>query len=448
MAGLGPGFAGLLSNNVLLQILLYNVAGQLVGAALTPYATALSQELLRERPVVALTPAELAGLVIRSELSEDAAAGEAAMTGVNAERFHLLTRLAGQAPGPMDLAVGLRRKLIDPATFLRGIEQGNLRNEWADLVRELAVQQPSPVAMLEAYLEGQLSEGEARDRYQQLGGDPAYFDILYNTQGQAPTPVQALDMLNRGLIPEGGEGPGVTSYRQAFLEGPWRNKWLGPFLGLRHYLPPPRTVTAMYREGSYTREQAAARYKANGLTDEDTAAYLASGSSQATTTTKELGQATITALYRDRIITRDQAAGFIGALGYSSEEATYILEVEDLRLVQRFLESAVGRVHSLYVGHRISQEVASSTLAQLGVDAGGIPDLLKLWGYERAANVKLLTPADIANARKKKLLDDADAMAELEAMGYLPHDAWTYLAVRIDGWAAPEPPRGGGITGG
>lgn len=448
MAGLGAGFGGLLGNNVLQQLFLYNVGGQLIGAALTPYTAALQQELLRERPVIPLSPPEAATAVIRNVLSEEAAAAEAAMAGINTERFHQLTLLAGQAPGPADLAVALRRKIIDPATYDRGIRQGNLRDEWADTMRRLAVMQPSPTDMLEALLEGQLDRATAEELYQQLGGDPAFFDIEYNTRGQAPTPTQALDMLNRGLIGESGSGPAATSYEQAFLEGPWRNKWLEPFLGLRHYLPPPRTVTAMYREGSYTREQAAARYRANGLTDEDITAYLASGSAQSTAGAKDLGQATITALYRDRIVSRPQAATFLEGLNYTPDEADYILQVEDLRLVQRYLESAIGRIHSLYVGHKLDRAHAQTTLAQLGVDAGNIPDLLTLWSYEREANVKLLTPADIASARKKELLSDQEAMDDLQALGYLPYDAWLYLAVRVEGWTAPKPPRTATALGG
>jgi hypothetical protein len=55
-------------------------------------------------------------------------------------------------------------------------------------------------------------------------------------------------MANRGIIPWSGSGPRSTSFEQAFLEGPWRNKWLGPFRKAAEYFPPPRTITAMYNE--------------------------------------------------------------------------------------------------------------------------------------------------------------------------------------------------------
>jgi hypothetical protein len=250
-------------------------------------------------------------------MDQGSAAREAAFAGVNADRFAVLAQLAGNAPDPTSLAVGLRRKLIDAATYDRGIRQGRLRDEWADLVRELAVVQPAPGAMLAAFLEGQIPEAEARDRYAQLGGDPAYFDILYNTEGQAPTPTQALELANRGIIPWGGSGPGVVSFEQAFLEGPWRNKWQASFRELGAYLPPPRTVTAMLREGALTPAQATTLLEKQGLTPELAAAYLSGAHHQGTAKTKELAESTVLDLYRDQLISRDQVLTFLGALGWA-----------------------------------------------------------------------------------------------------------------------------------
>lgn len=442
MAGLGAGFAGLLGNNVLQQVFLYTVGGQIIGAGLAPYMTQLQQLSFQFDPAVALTPAELAEAVLRTAMNHDDAVSEAAMSGLNSYRFGILEKLAGNAPAPQELAAALRRKLIDRARYDLGIAQGRTRNEWGELYTQLAVAQPSPEAMLQAYLEGQIGEAEARQRFAQLGGDPAYFDILFHTQGQAPSPPEALELANRGIIPWDGSGPDVTSYEQAFLEGPWRNKWLRPFRALGEYLPPPRTVTAMLRAGSLSVERGSELLRKQGLAPDLVAAYVADATAQSTSSTKDLGQSLVTTLYRDRLVSRDQAAGFLQALGYDATAANYILEVEDLRVVQSFMSSAVSRVHTLYVGHKISQATASSTLAEVGVPAAGIPDLIDLWSSERDANVRSLTPAEVAAAFKKTLISQADAMTYLGQLGYLPHDAWLYLAIHATVAANSEPPRG------
>lgn len=439
------GLSGLLGNVALQNILLYNTVGQLIGAGLGPYLQALQNEVNQASPLVPLSPADAALAVIRNILPADQAAAEARFAGIDADRFAQLVLLTGDAPAPEALAVGLRRKLIDAATYDRGIRQGRLRDEWADLVRELAIQQPPPGAMLDAYLEGQLPEADARARYAELGGDPDYFDILYNTQGQAPTPAQALELLNRGIIAERGQGPTATSYEQAFLEGPWRNKWLGPFLALREYIPPPRTVTAMLREGALTDAQATKYLMDSGLTADLAAAYLHAASRTKTATARQLTQSTVETLYHDRLVTRDQAKGFLEALGYAPDEAELILEAQDLALIQRALTAAQGRIHTLYVGHKTDRATAQGALVQLGIEATAADELLTVWDHERSANLRRLTPAEVASAFTKDLLDQPTAIAYLEAEGMTPYDAWLFLSIH-HGSALPDQPPAGSLT--
>lgn len=435
-----PGLAGILGNPMLEQLLLYNVVGQLIGAALGPYLVALTNEVNQATPLVPLSPADMAEAVLRNIVTEAEGASEARFAGVNAERFHQLTLLAGNAPDPTSLAVALRRGLISQDRYLTGIRQGRLRDEWAPLVRELAVQQPSPTAMLQAYLEGQVGEGEARAKYAQLGGDPAYFDILFDSQGQAPTPVQAAEMANRGAIPWTGSGAGVVSFEQAFLEGPWRNKWLAPFRTISRYLPPPRTVTAMHKEGALTDAEAARLLEDQGLTPQLAQAYLHSASRQRTAPSRDLAQSTILELYRDKIIPRPEALAFLQALGYAPDEAEFVVEVEDVRLAAKYTTAAVSRIHSLYTGHKLDQAQAAGALSDLGVDATDATDLLAIWTHERAAVVKHLTAAEIGNALHLALVDQAAAQQLLEAQGYTPHDAWLYLSVHAKARLPAEPP--------
>lgn len=440
MAGLGSLLSGI-QRNTLFQIAEYQVAGAVLGGLLEPEADALRQTVYDANPLAILSPEVAAEAVLRNVWPADRAAAEAQRSGINRERFDVLARLAGNAPDPTSLAVALRRKLISSDRYLDGIRQGRLRDEWAGLVQQLAVQQPSPEAILQAYLEGQVTEGVARADYAKLGGDPDYFDILYHSQGQAPSPVQAADMANRGIIGWKGTGPDAVSFEQAFLEGPWRNKWLGPFREAAQYFPPPRTITAMYREGSLTRAQAMHYLQAQGLTAELAAAYLKSGSATKTAATKDLARSTVETLYRDRLISLDQATGFLEGLGYDTEEAGFILAIQDVAVVQRYLAAAVGRIHTLYVGHKITRAVATSTLARLDLGSSQVADLVGIWDFERAATVKALTPSEIAQGYKLELITLDDAQARLEELGYQPHDAWLYLSIHLKGpvGTAPDP---------
>lgn len=440
MAGLGGAFSGLLGNAFLQQLVLYNLVGQIVGAAIEPFMLAVQQDALAAFPNAILSPQELAVALLRGALSHDAASAEAKLSGVNQTRFDVLALIAGNAPGPGDLVVALRRGIIDQPTYDRGIAQGNLRNEWGPVMQKLGVIQPSPQMMLEAELEGQLTHAEALQRYTALGGDPSYYDIMFNTQGQAPTPTQALELANRGIIPWTGQGPTATSYEQAFLEGPWRNKWEVPFKALAEYLPPPRTVVAMLRAGSITVAQATTWLKHQGLSDTAVSAYVADASQQKLQGTKDLTQTTIIDLYLDRLIPKTQAATDLVNLGYTTAEANYILAVADARITQRFLGSAVGRIHSRYVAWRIDKPTAQSALQGLNVDSTGISDLLGLWDIERTANTPQLSAAQIAKAYKNNILDRPTTYARLEQLGYSKQEAWLYVSQYLDAKDQAGPP--------
>ena len=431
------GFGAL--NSFAQQVFLYNAAGAIIGAALAPFGEAVRAAAFEVNPTVPLSPSQAAEAVLRNVMPADQAAGEARRGGLSGDRFAVLAQLAGNAPDPTSLAVALRRGLIDQGTYLRGIRQGRLRDEWADLVRELAVQQPSPTAILDAYLEGQVDEGTARGLWAKLGGDPDYFDILYNTQGQAPSPVQAADMANRGIIPWDGEGPDSISFRQAFLEGPWRNKWLAPMRKAAAYLPPPRTITAMYNEGTLSKSEAVDLLVQQGLTPKLAAAYVASGSSQKTQASRDLSVSTITTLYRDQLVSNGTALAMLESLGYDASEAGFVLAVEDLRRAQRYVETAVGRVHTLYTGHKVDRATAQAALTRLDVPVGNIDGLLTTWDVERDANIQQLTAAQVASAWQLGLMSQPQAQAELIDKGYQPHDAWLYLSVHNKGPLPNEP---------
>lgn len=485
MAGLGDLFG---KGSIAEQIFVWGVLNQVVGALASPYFLELTQFVNEHHPIVELTPpqlaelvvremmtpgdgkaeaaragingdrfdklvqvtkpyispADLAQLVVRNFITPADAAQEAAKSGVDADRLNLLTLIAADAPGPGDLAVALRRKLIPEAgvgagniSFDQGIREGRLGDKWAPVIKALAVQWPSPTDALNAELEGQLSHAEALAEYERLGGDPQFYTWLFNSRGNAPTPNEALEMLNRGVIPERGAGPASISYEQAFLEGPWRNKWLTPFLALRTYVTPPRSVVAMVRNGSLTDAKAAAELAKSGLDAELIAAYIAEGHQVAATTDKALTQTAVLELYTARVISAADAHGLLVALNYAPDNATYLIELADLRRSIAAVNTAVSRVHTLYVSHKINREAALGVLTSLKVPGDQVKEIIATWDLEESVNVRQLTEAQIVNAWDKEIISDGEAIAELTTIGYTARDATILLKIKNGDKAPP-----------
>ena len=427
-------------------IAVWGILNQLIQALLGPFFQDITEKVNNSNPVFPLSPADAAEAWVRNFLTPDQATAEARLSGIDAARFRTMKELAGDAPGPEQLAEMLRRKLItadgkgpDSTSFEQGIAEGRLADKWSEPFKGLAQIWPTPNDALDALLEGQVDEPTAKDLYVKLGGDLEFFDWLFNTRGNAPTPMEALEMVNRGIIPETGTGPDSVSYEQAFLEGPWRNKWLAPFRALGHYVPPPRTVTALLRTGSLTDAQAQRFFQDTGMSAELAAAYVHNAKGEKLAGSKQLAEGNVATLYESHAIDAAKATTMLEALGYGPDEAAFILELSDLSRELRVVNSGVTRTGTLYVNHKITRQGALAALETLDIRAGQAQLLLSDWDVQRAVNVRQLTPAQILKAVKLGNLTDDEGRAELQAIGYTARDA-QLLIWNEEGTTGQTPP--------
>lgn len=370
-----------------------------------------------------LSVADAALAVLRGSIDMGRAEDVARLNGVDTDDLTVIIDNTGEPPAVEELLGLWRRGAIDDATLERGIRQSRLRDEWIPTVKQLGVIPPSPGEALDALLKGQTDEGTARSRYTQAGGDPSWFQTAYATAGSSPTPDQLGVLANRGIIPWDGLGQQVTSFAQGFHEGQWRNKWEAVYRELAVYLPPPRTVTAMLNEGSLTRPEAIDLLQKQGLSAKLAEAYVSSGSSQKTAKHKELAVGEVTQLYADKAIDEATATGMLKLLGYDQDEAGFILELSGLQRLRKFLEAAIGTVHTEYTNHTIDRATAGGQLDSLQIPSAQRDDLLALWDGERRIRSKRLTQAEIRSAFKKGIIDEAKALEKLEGLGYPADDA-------------------------
>lgn len=433
-----PGLGGIFGRGSIgEQLFVWGLLAKLVGTLTDPGVLELSYLVSENTVNGLLAPADLAELVNRGFIDQGKANSEGAKQNLDEHRMALLTELAGQAPPPEQLAEGVRRGILDwdaakggMPSGRDGIRQGNLRNEWAPLVEALAVQLPSWSDALDALLQGQLGEPEAHAAYLEAGGDPRAFTWLFNTRGAAPSPVEAATMANRGIIPWTGTGPGAISYQQAFLEGPWRNKWEPSMRRLAEYLPPPRTVTALLRAQSITAAEALTLLEKEGLTPELAAAYVKDATRTKAATSKEFSAAQVEGLYGQGLIAKPAAVAMLVKLGMPTTEAELILSSTDLKKSIAATSSAVTRIRMLYLARRIESADAVKDLHTLGVSAVQASELMTVWELERLASVKVLTEAQVVAAWHGQIIDQAEATAELVHQGYTAKDAWILLSTR------------------
>lgn len=422
------------------QLFVWGLLSSVVQALTGPGVNELSYLVNSAITNVPLDPTVGASVVARALTTGDDAKSDAAKAGISDQTFATLVQLAGSAPDLGSVVTAYQRQLIgvgkaqgDDVSLYGALTDSGIRSAWLPIIKDLAVQIPSVAEVMNAWLEGQITEDEARTRYLAAGGDPTWFQASYNANGEAPTPTQALDLLNRGIIPEDGTGPDATSYEQAFLEGPWRNKWLPSFVALRWYYPPPRTVTAMYHGGQLSHDEAASYLAKQGLQPDLITAYLSPTKAASVSAEKVLAKGDILSLYSDKLITRAKALAGLEALKYSAADADELLTLQDFKATKSALTAGVNRVKAQYFAGKLTKADAVKVLESLEVPSASASDIVDDWDLTQSNTVKVLSQTEIVDAWYYSLVDVDEAIAALVQIGYTENDAWIVLSVKNKG---------------
>lgn len=395
-----------------------------------------------------LSPPDAAEAVIRNFL--DAADGQAiaAKNGVDADTFTIMTHLAGDAPGPQQLAEALRRGAIpaagtgpDSTSFAQGIAEGRLADKWAPVIKALAQEWPTPTDALNASVKGVFSAADGQAMYERLGGDPQFYDWLLYSIGNSPTPLEAANMAFRGIIPWQGTGAGVTSYEQAVRESRYRDVWADAYRQLAESIPDPSLVVTWLAHKLITADQATAWLAQNGLDADTSDAYVAEAEYEAISDYRGLTQSAVLDMYTGHIVTHDQAVQLLEVLHVSDQAAELLIDYADMKYAIASINQSVQRIAQLYTGRKISAATASDGLTKLGISPGAVDQIIGDWEVQAAASVKTLTAAEIQDGFLYGALTQDEAMESLEAIGYTPFDSWALLSTIVKAPLPNKPPR-------
>jgi hypothetical protein len=416
--------------------------------------------MIKALSVAVLSGPDAASAVVRNFLSASEGTRIAAASGIDQATFDTLVQLSGDAPGPQQLAEALRRGAIsatgtgpDSTSFPQGIAEGRLANKWAPVIQALALDWPTPVAALSAQLKGAFTGGEGKALYEKLGGDPQFYDWLLFAQGSAPTPNEAAEMARRGIIPQTGTGQDAVTYEQAFLEGPWRNKWSDAFWQASEFIPSAREVITLLKDGAVDKDTAAAWMKRAGADDATTAAFIVEADTALLSDYKGLTTSSVLNMYYQRLISQADATTILLSLHVSEAAAPLMLAYADLQRAIAQQNSAVSRVGSLYAARKITEQTARQSLVTLQVPPDAVTDIMATWQLENSIAVKTLTAAQIVDAWEYGVMSEGEALTELGNIGYTPYDAWVLLSLKAKAplpdkpGPGPAPPQGSVIPG-
>jgi hypothetical protein len=448
VGGGGSATSGLFgSGSVIRQILVWQVLGEILQPLLAPLQQEIANVLWTRFPDVPLSPAEAALGVVKNTIPHADAVADANRSGISGTNFDRMVANTGEPISIEQALFLLRRGKIDQARLVHAIRQSRVRDEWTDAILDLEYLPISASDAVDAAVEEQIPYADAERMAGYNGVTPDDFRILYNTRGRPPGPAELLELVRRGIIPRDGTGPDVLSLQQGIAESAVKTKWTPAYNALLTYLPPPRTVTALERQGAITPEQAQQLYIQHGLSPELAAAYSADASRQKTQKHRDLTEAQVLSMYQAHFLTSSQASGLLEVLGYTAQETATLLAWEDVQRELKAINTALSRLHTLYTSRKIGTTTLHNAFNALGVSPQQIDELLRIWTLERDARVATLTAAQIATAFQHAIIDQPTAVQALEDLGYSAFDAWLYLSQHMHTALPDQPAPDSSVTG-
>jgi len=144
---------------------------------------------------------------------------------------------------------------------------------------------------------------------------------------------------------------------------------------------------------------------------------------------KDLTKSEVITAYRDGLLTDPEARSDLHDLGYDDDESHMLIRLADAAIAKAARAELEASLRALYIAGRIGDGDARSRLAAGGVTVARADALLLKWADEVRARTPTLTVAQVQEALKKGLIDDADADKRLTAIGYQEPDREILIAI-------------------
>jgi hypothetical protein len=311
---------------------------------------------------------------------------EAARLGYSEDLFQIMVGRSGLSLAPVMAANAWFRGLIGDNDFLLAIAEGDLRTEWAETVREVSRQILTSGEYAELELRGFLTPAQRRTKTAQHGMSQDDSDLLYDVMGRAP----GVHAITTGLA-RGATFPSDYS-------------------GI------PEPYKSAIQRSNIRPEYADIEYH-------DRYTYPSGFQVKAETQSGDLPQPTAEQLLLEMGWKPEWAKFFSDAWATPKAKSA----ASHVSKAQSQLWTAL---HKSYLHHVIPDADAPGYLADVGVPAAQIPDVLRLWGVERDIAVKELTAKQIIKAASTDPVygTEAQKLAALQDLGYSLFEAQTLLA--------------------
>lgn len=400
-----------------------------LGAAIAPELDAIEQEAWLKNPSKEIPPAVAVETVLKGVLSEGAAGALAKRSGYNDTQFHYMVQAAGQSIGEAVALLLWRRGQITEAQVDQVLRYSNINPLFYEMAKLAKYGPPTAGEVMAGALKGHLDDTTARRMLGEAGINPDNYPWMLATAGRPIGAVEASHLWRHGKISDGELEDIVRS-------SDVNNRFLPAVKLASLWLPPPRSIMAMWRAKALTEAEARDAFQKAGVEEPFLSAMLDEGRNSGSSGVKEISQAATVRMYVTRLLTRAEAHARIVGLGYPAGDADLLLDFGDDLRHEAQVNATITKVRSRYVAHKLTKTEADHALASADLPTPARTDLFDLWDIQRDANMTIPTVAAVVGAYRREYITAAGCRARLIELGVDVADLGIFVA---NGWPPTKP---------
>lgn len=355
-----------------------------------------------------LDPQTLADLVVRGMYDKNDAMSDAHGNNLNVGNFDRLINLAENRPELATVLDLWRRREIKADDVHKVLRENGIPEFWVGALMTLQRQLVSPADLALNVLRGEMTEKEGERYAEQLGVFPDDFNLLIQNTGEPPGPEQLMEALRRKFIDRERFDRGIRQSRV-------RNEWIDVEYALRQ--SPMSTADALRAviESYITSEEGKHIAEQNGLIPEHWPILE-----------KAWGRPLAHEQMADLVFRGEASrAQFDQAMRESDIKNKYI----DLSFEIAYRLLTPFEIVRAIQYNAIDLKTAAVLILKQGFDKEAVKVILKTGLHRQSTAGHELTRTEIVSLYDDGGFTKAEALKQLEAIGYDAHTAGYVLEV-------------------
>lgn len=374
---------------------------------------------------------QTAQAVIRGLIPPGEYADEMLDMGFSPHRIDWLRKVTENWPSAGYVFELLNRGEIDQTKAIWYLRWNNFSEEAATELLKLRLEIPNiqdliRFAVREAYTPSAIAElglhqefpAEIMPDATKRGLSQKYALDYWAAHWQLPSVTQVFEMFHRRVKDAQGNVFDRDAMARFLKYADYALPWRQMLIDIAYNPYTRRELPRLFRLGVIDQEGMKSAYMDLGLSPERAQVLTDASIREAREASRDLTRADIEAGYKRHLLPPEAAAAALGSMGFDEDEVAYILARVDYDKAQTRVSSRKTTIKRRYVAATIDHVEATRQLAEAGVEAAEIADLLVDWTEERAAKVERPTLATLEQMYRRRLISGPDLASELAGHGY------------------------------